>query len=308
MASLAKAGLILRRAGFTLVLAFVLLCLVFGYDADLAGTLFLPSWAAFFLIWPYLDRKLHFKLPRISRPRPRRSTAWGRVIVTGLIAFPIGMAVTLLPVSDFSMVVGPSLWIALYYGWPALSRRIPLPESWKVKTEGGEARATPKRNVWRLLGRGVLAMTSAIMVMILVPAMTVVIPIGHSLERARRVHNSIRPGMTLAEVLDASTDCDCFATGSEFPYDPNATSQPIPAICLNRNPDGAYRVYDVAAHREIALTKAQAVERLHNKLHDGYRWSFSYTYLNITPMHVSFSVIFGPDSRVTEVTPVRGWD
>ena len=35
---------------------------------------------------------------------------------------------------------------------------------------------------------------------------------------------------------------------------------------------------------------------------------FSYTYLTLTPMHLSFSVIFGPDGHITEVTPVHGWD
>lgn len=56
------------------------------------------------------------------------------------------------------------------------------------------------------------------------------------------------------------------------------------------------------------MTETQAVESLHVKLHDGYRWHFNYTYINMTPMHVTFSVIFGPDGRVSEVTPVRGWD
>lgn len=165
-----------------------------------------------------------------------------------------------------------------------------------------------KRNIWQLLGRGALAMISVIMAMFLLPAMTIMAPIGHSMERARRVHDSIRVGMTLPEVLDASTDCDLFGAGSEFPYDPNAADEDIPAICRTRNRDGLYRVHDVAAYRDIALTRAQEVERLRRRLHEGYRWRFAYTYLNITPMHVSFSVMFGPDGRVTRVTPVHGWD
>lgn len=297
-----------RRAAFTLVLAFAVVGLVGCYDPDFAGILFVPIWAASFFVWPYLERKLNFKFPRISRPRPRRPTAWGRIVVTGLIAFAVAAGMALLPTGDFSGLAAPVLWIALYYGWPRLSRILPLPEAWKVKDQAGEAAAIPKRNIWQLVGRGVLATISVVMAMILLPDVVIMAPIGHSMERARRVHDSIHVGMTLPEVLDASTDCDCFATGSDFPYDQNAASEAIPAICLSRNRDGVYRVYDVAAHREIALTKEQAVERLHKKLHDGYRWRFTYTYLNITPMHVSFSVIFGPDGRVAELMPVHGWD
>jgi hypothetical protein len=126
--------------------------------------------------------------------------------------------------------------------------------------------------------------------------------------RARRIHDAIHVGMTVPEVLDASRDCDPWGASSEFPYDKNGASGEIPAIDLGRNREGGYSVYDFAAHRDIALTEAQAVERLHEKLHDGYRWRFYYTYVNITPMHVSFSVILGTDGRVAEVTRVHGWD
>lgn len=143
---------------------------------------------------------------------------------------------------------------------------------------------------------------------LLFPGMMIMGPIGHSMMRTRRVHDSVHVGMTLPEALGTSKDCDLFATGSEFPYDQNDTGDDIPAICRTRDRDGLYRVHDVAAHRDIALSEAQEVERLRRRLHDGYRWRFSYTYLNITPMHVSFSVIFGPDGRVSEVSPVHGWD
>jgi hypothetical protein len=55
-------------------------------------------------------------------------------------------------------------------------------------------------------------------------------------------------------------------------------------------------------------SESETITRLHARLHDGYRWSFHYTYINMTPQHVSFSVVFSPDGRVTEVKPVYGWD
>jgi hypothetical protein len=156
MTFLAKVGLILRRAGLTLVLAFVVFWFVVSYHPDFAGILFVPTWAALFFSWSYLDRKLHLKFPRISRPRPPRSTAWGRVIVTGVIALGIAWGIALLPVGDYSAMwpAGPVIWIALYYSWPALSRILPLPEAWKVKDQAGEASAIPKRSVWQLRPRG----------------------------------------------------------------------------------------------------------------------------------------------------------
>jgi hypothetical protein len=299
MADFAKVSVILRRLVATLALAILLASVTACFDQGAAGVLFLPTWAALFFGWQYLRRTLNFNIniSKAPRPRPRRSTAWGRVIVTGLVAFGIA----LLPVTDFSAVAGPLIWVALYYGWPALSRRLPLPESWKVKAQSDMVSSAPKPGFWRLLGRGALAMLGIITVMALLPGMMMV-PIAHSMTRARKVHDSIRVGMTVPEVVDASRDCDLFGAVSESVSDDHAVGDSVPTMSLSRNRDGTYRV------NGVALTETQAGERLQAKLHDGYRWRSNCLYVNMTPMHVSFSVIFGPDRRVTEVTPVRGWD
>jgi len=308
MANLTKVSLFLRRLGLTFLLAFLPFSVIALVYPDAAGMLFLPCWIALFVAWPYLDRKLNFPIFKGRKPRPKRPTAYGRVVVTGLVAFGVLIGTTLLPVVNVPIFAGPLIWIALYCGWPALSRRLPIPESWKVKAQPDGALPAPMLGFWRLLGRGALATLSVLMVLFLLPGMLVMAPIEHSLARARRVHDSIHVGMTVAEVLDAPRDCDLFGANSEFPYDKKAVGDDLPAMNLSRNRAGGYSIYDVAAHHDIALTEAQAVERLHEKLHDGYRWRFYYTYINITPMHVSFSVIFGPDGRVSEVTRVYGWD
>ena len=297
MADLEKVALIFWRLLATLVLAMLLASVTACFDWGAARVLSLPTWAALFCGWPYLGRKLNFKISKAPRPRPRRSTAWGRIIVTGLVAYGVAFGIALLPVADFSAIAGPLIWVALYYGWPALSRRLPLPESWKVNAQSDIASSAPKPGFWRLLGRGALAMMSVIMVMML-PGMIM----APMMVRARKVHDSIRIGMTVPEVLDASRDCDLFGAASESPNDDNSAADRVPAISLSRFRDGTYRVDGVA------LTETQAVERLHAKLHDGYRWRSNCLYANMTSMHVSFSVIFGPDGRVAEVTPVRGWD
>ena len=127
-------------------------------------------------------------------------------------------------------------------------------------------------------------------------------PVAHNMVRARKVHDSIRVGMTLPEVLYASRDCDLFGAVSEPPNGDNAAGDRVPAMSLSRFRDGTYQVDGVA------LTETQAVERLQAKLHDGYRWRSNCLHATMTSVHFSFSVIFGPDGRVAEVTPVHGWD
>ena len=312
MFSLAKVSLFFRRLGLALLLAFLLITLITLVYPE-AIDLFVPCWIALFIASPYLDRKLARK-PKLNTPqapappRRKRSTAWGRVVVTGLITFGISFAFALLPLADFDFLLGPVIWIALYHGWPALSRRLPIPESWKVKPEPDATLPVPRLGVWRLLGRGALATLSVFMVLFLLPAMMTVGPIGRSMVRAHKVHDAIHVGMTLPEVLDASRDSDIFGADSDFPYDEHAAGDNIPAMNLRKDQAGTYWTYDLATSRKISMTQTQAVERMRAKLHDGYRWRLSYTYINMTPMHVSFCVIVGPDGRVAEVTSVRGWD
>ena len=125
----------------------------------------------------------------------------------------------------------------------------------------------------------------------------------HSVLLARKLHDSIHVGMTVPEVLHA-----LFGTRSEFPHDDKADANNIPALSLGWGKDGTYRTYDSARRQNARFSESEAIERLHAKLHDGYRWRFYYTYINVTPMHISFSVVFGPDGRVTEVKPIDGWD
>jgi hypothetical protein len=312
VANLAKVSLLLRRLTLSFLLALVLFCLIAPFYPEAAWKLFLPCWIVLLIVSPYLDRKPTRKpslnIPDApSPPRPKRPTAWGRVIVTGLVACGVTFGMTLFPIADFSMIAGPLIWIALYFGSPALSRRLPLPESWKPKAQADAALSEPKPGFWRFVGRGALAMLGFVTVIILLPAM-ITAPIAHNFVRARKVHDSIRAGMTVPEVLSASRDCDLFGAASAPSNDDTAAGDRVSAISLIRNTDGTYRISEGIADSGTALTETQAVERVQAKLHDGYRWRSNCIYVNMTSMHVSFSVIFGPDGRVTEVTPIRGWD
>jgi hypothetical protein len=307
MVNLAKVSLFLRRLGMTFLAAVLLASVVAPIGAQAVGIVWLLCWITLFVAWPYLDRKLNFGFPKPCKKRPKRSAAWGRVAGTGLVAFGVTFGIALLPIADFSAIAGPLIWIALYYGWPALSRRLPLPESWKAKAQSDAASSAPKPGFWRLFGRGALATLGIVAVMVLLPGM-ITAPVAHNFVRARRVHDSILIGMTVPEVISASRDCDLLGAASEPSNDDRTAGDRVSAISLIRNRDGVYRVSGGLVDSNTALTESQAVERVQAKLHDGYRWRSNCIYVNMNSMHVSFSVIFGPDGHVAEVTPVHGWD
>ena len=302
-----KFMLILKSGALGLLLAtlaFMFLVRVVNVDDDFAGVTFFALWPILsYGLWKIFRRRpLSSATPALVKPKPR-STSGKRQLVTALLAIVLAVALAFIINADVVWIAFIPLWIALYCGWPILSRRLPFLDFDKAPT----ARA-PKRPLWLRMLRGAGAFVGTAVLAIAGLGSIVVVPITLCEHRAQKVANSIHVGMTVQEVLKTARDCDVFQAGSDFPWDKNAESDNIPAMGLSWRRDGTYRTYDLAAHQDVSLTESEAVERLHAKLHDGYKWHFSYTYTNVTPMHVSFSVIFGPDGRVVEVTPVHGWD
>lgn len=272
-------------------------------DEDLAGVTFWVLWPILsFGLWEIFRRqetKVAAKASSKPKSRPRNGK---HLFVTALLAIVLAVILAFAINGDVFWMAFIPLWIALYYGWPIMSRRLPFLDFDKAPAP---ARMRP---LWLRMLRGAGAFLGATVLAIVCLASIVVVPIALCAHRAQRVANSIHSGMTVPEVLDTAKDCDVFQAGSDFPWDKDAEGDNIPAMGLSWKRDGAYVTYDLAAGHDISLTESEAIQRLHRKLHDGYRWHFSYTYINVTPMHVSFSVIFGPDGRVAEVTPVHGWD
>jgi hypothetical protein len=299
-----KFELIIRRLGVTLALAIVLVCVLALFSEEVAGLSFLPSWAALLFGWPYLSRRLGFNFPKLPAPRPPRprSTSAKRLVITAVLAIVPSVVLALTINAENVMISFIPFWLALYYGWPYASRRLPF------LTFEKPANPARRRPLWLRVIRGTLTLVGGVGLTFVCMSSIVIVPITLCERRAQKVHDSIHVGMTVPEVLDTAKDCDVFQAGSEFPYDEKADSDNIPAMGLSWRRDGTYRTYDLAARQDISLTESAAIERLHTKLHDGYKWHFHYTYVNATPMHVSFTVVFGSDGRVVEVTPVHGWD
>lgn len=295
-------SLIIRRLGVTLVLAAVMMFSVyFLVDEEIAGSVFLPAWAALFFGWPYLSRRLGFDFPKAPAPRQPRRTDWSRILITGALAFALALAAAFIDASLF----GPCyllFWFALYYAWPFLSRRLTILNFLQARP------TAPKRPLWLRLMRGMFAWAGGFVLALVLILSAPMVPLILCHHRAQRVHDSIHIGMTVPEVLQASRDCDIFQASSDFPYDEKAESDKVPALSLGRSKNGTYRTYDLTTGQDLYMSESETVARLHAKLHDGYEWHFRYTYSNITPQHVSFTVVFGADGRVKDVKPVYGWD
>jgi hypothetical protein len=300
----------IRRLGITLALAVVLVSgLALLINEDVAGLSFLPSWGALFFAWPYLNGRLRFpNFPKPPAPPKPRVTNWRRLVITAVLSVVLAFGLALLIHGDVFGLSFLLFWLGLFYGWPYLSQRIPFLNSLAEATPSQARSADPKRPLWLRLIRGTVAFVGATALAIFLLSLIVIVPIALCHRRAQKVHDAIHIGMTVPEVLQAATDCDVFQASSEFPHNDDTDPDNIPAMSLGWSKDGTYHTYDPATNQTLHLSESEALNRLHAKLHDGYRWHFHYNYINMTPQHVSFSVVFGADGRVTEVKPVYGWD
>lgn len=289
---------VVRRVLGSLALAFILVCGVCFINEEVAGFLFVPSWIAIFFAWPYVGRKLEVSPFAALKARPARPAIRGRIIITGLVALALAYGVAAWIDVQFFGPVLLVCWIALYCVWPALNlSKAPAPSS----------PAAPQPLARRLV-RGTIVFIGGTGLALFLMSSIVFVPISLSFARARKVHNSIHVGMTVQEVLHTAKDCDIFSASSEFPHDDDADPENVPAVNLGWYRDGTYRLYDAAVHQDMRLSESETVDRLGAMLHEGYRWEFRYTYVNLTPMHVTFKVEFGADGRVCEIKPIYGWD
>ena len=296
---------LVRRVLGSLALAVILVCGVSLISEEAAGFVFIPSWIAIFFAWPYVRRKLDVAPFAALRSRPVRPPIRGRLIIPGLVTLPLAYgAAAWIDVQFFGPVL-LGCWIGLYCVWPLVVRRLPL-----LNLSKGVAPTSPaeQQPLARRLVRGAIVFIGGTGLALFLMSSVVFVPISLSFVRAKKVHNSIHVGMTVQEVLHTAKDCDIFSASSEFPHDDDADPDHIPAVNLGWYRDGTYRLYDTAAHQDIRLSESETVDRLSAMLHEGYRWEFRYTYVNLTPMHVTFKVEFGPDGRVAEIKPIYGWD
>lgn len=307
-----KASPTIQRIAVPFALAIVIACVVtpFSEDASASALVFFlvlfPSWIALFLAWPFLRRKLSFDSQRSATLRQPHRFSFSRLVITGMLAILFSGILAIATNYDSGSIWILPFWLALYFGWYYLTRRFPF-----LNTEMHRARPAPASPGAVQPRRGGLryAWNSVkVLALVLLFLFLLFLPVMLSFQKARTAHDSIHVGMTVAEVLPTVKACDLFSASSDFLYVKRTDRGKAPELRLSWNKDGTYQTFDPAAGRIISMTESEALEYVHATLHDGYTWTFYYTYNNVTPEHVTFRVVFGTDGRVSEVKDIYGFD
>jgi len=185
-----------------------------------------------------------------------------------------------------------AVWGSLFVSWPYLVRRLSL-LSFLEKHQPPGARSP---NVRLPLGSRLLRCGLVIVVGVLVVVLVVVlasVPARLSARKARSDRDSVRIGMTVSEVFHSVRGWRFLTANSASPHEEN---DPNAVVHLVNHED------------QVDISESQALALLHERLHGGYEWRFTYTYVSVSPVHFFFTVVIGPDGRVTAVTPVQGAD
>lgn len=304
-----KASPTIQRIAVPFALAIVIACVVTPFSEAAAALVFLlvlfPSWIALFFAWPFLSRKRSFDSQRSAALRRAHWFSFSRLVITGMLAVLFSGTLAIATNSDSGAIWILPFWLAVYFVWYYLTRRFPF-----LNTEIARPRPVPASfgSVQPRRGGPRYAWNNVkVLALVLLFLFLLFLPVMLSFQKARTAHDSIHVGMTVAEVLPTVKECDLFSASSDFLYDKRTDGGTSPQLRLSWNKDGAYQTFD-AAGRIISMTESEAVEYLHATLHDGYTWTFYYTYNNVTPEHVTFHVVFGTDGRVSEVKDIYGFD
>jgi hypothetical protein len=118
---------------------------------------------------------------------------------------------------------------------------------------------------------------------------------------ARAERNQVQIGMTVDDVVPLLHGGGIRAH-AVLP-DNVSDDQGVHYTTLVAHSDGTFGSSDAPR-----LTEHEAVALMKQKMSDGYEWRWRYTFINVTPQHFSFTVTFGRDGHVKDVTDVWGWD
>jgi hypothetical protein len=274
-----------------------LLCLLL-----IAGFVFRPGW-----------RQSQRTGPRAVWKRTGRSARWYllRLGVTAMVAW----AIAAVAADDAAALVWVVIWVGLYWLWKLWDR-------WRGKgvarpADGPAATAvvvpqpqalpdggTP-RPLWRRVVRKTGTLAAGAVVFIVVMAAVMILCLGYYERQARAERNKVQIGMTVDEVLPLvhggyRRTRYCRTTCPTRQASTTRASWNT-RMARSAGPAGA-------DYRSRQLTEDEAVALMKQKMSDGYDWRWRYTFINDTPQHFSFTVTFGRDGRVKNVTDVWGWD
>ena len=201
-------------------------------------------------------------------------------------------------------------WAGLYWLWRAWDRRhrncvsrLAVEPRAAVAIAKSHARLSyPRRLSWRqILSKTAKLVAGAIAVIVLMVG-SMIFYLGYCERHAKAERNKVRVGMTVDDVLPVVHGAIGIRAHAVLPD--NVT-----------DPDGVHYAtfvqhsdHSYGLDGRPSLREDEAIALIKQKMGDGYEWRWRYTFINATPQHFSFTVTFGPDGRVKNVTDVWGWD
>lgn len=199
------------------------------------------------------------------------------------------------------------LWPGFYWAWHYLSRRRESPEPGvprliaekQTPVVAVRNRRTAVQRIIRVAGVVIVGWIAASVLLLFIAR-------GFAERKVERARSTVHPGMTMAEVLHSVTGWLVLGASSNAP---ETDSDHFRALSLHPGSEsGKFFYFDRAMSKDRQISESEALALLHQKLGDGYSWQFKYTFINSSPQHFSFKVVFDKDGSVQEVTPIYGWD
>jgi hypothetical protein len=244
-----------------------------------------------------------------------RVTRWylfrlGTTLVVGLV-----IAATLTNDPAMLVSVWVALWVGLYWLWKIWDRwrgkSVPYPANepraivMVPVPQALEAVTRPAR--WRQVVRKTVRMAAGAVVLIAVMAFVMTLCLGYYERQAKSERNKVQKGMTVDEVLRLVHRSCGIRTHAVLP-DNVSDEEGVHYASLFEHEDGTFGWSSGPDYQSRQLTEDEAAGLMKQKMSDGYDWRWRYTFINDTPQHFSFTVTFGRDGRVKDVTDVWGWD
>jgi hypothetical protein len=279
---------------------------------DVYGLLFL------LLIAGYAFRAWRQSKRRSSREawKPTSRTIWRylfRLGLTSVVAFAIALTVP----DGLAALVWVVLWVGLYWLWklwdrwrgnvvanladqPTATAGI-VPQPPALRDSG-----TP-RPLWRRVVRKTVTLAAGAFVFFLGMAVVMILCLGYYSRQVKAERDKVQVGMTVDQVLPLVHGGCGIRTHAVLP-DTVSDEAGVHYASLMQRKDGSFGSSSTPDHQWRQLTEAEAVAFMKQKMSDGYEWRWRYTFINDTPQHFSFTVTFGRDGRVKDVTEVWGWD
>jgi len=138
-------------------------------------------------------------------------------------------------------------------------------------------------------------------------------PMFYGCGRVEWKHSRIKPGMTVAQVLEV-TDGWWACTGYSERAKPGASlgERPDPAQAQHFWLTGGEGRYSMSAkdlsERQAIGSEAEMIKLVEQRMSDGHPWRLSFSYFASVPPRIAFAVEFDAQGRVTAVGDTVGAD